>query len=90
MTAATVEAGTSLADELALETDTARHLANYLETIPDVGYRRQLAAQAVAERKSELALACQLLAERYGMGPSVAKLEREDALLVELLVLAVA
>lgn len=89
MTAATVEA-TQLADELALETTTARKAAAYLATIPDVGYRRQLAAGLVAQRRQELALAHALTRERFGAAPPLARLEAGDDTLAELLLLAIA
>lgn len=89
MTAATVEA-TRLADSLALETLTGRKAADYLETITDTGYRRQLAGQLAASRREELALARTLLLERFGHAPTLAKLEDGDETLAELTLLAIA
>lgn len=89
MTAATVEAN-ELADELALETDTARKAAAYLATIVDVAVRRHEAGRLVEARRAELALYCQLAGERYGRPPRLADVARRDRTLVELTVLAAA
>ena len=89
MTAATVEA-TTLADELALETPTARKAATYLATIVDTGVRRTLASRLVEQRRAELALAVTLTRERFGRAPRLVDVERRDRVLVELTVLAIA
>lgn len=87
MTAATITtAAPALAIELGLETPRAVRLAD----VEDVALRRQLAAQAIAERRSDLGLLRTLLLETYGKAPELAKLERDDEVLAELNVLAVA
>lgn len=90
MTAATVEGTPSLVDVLALETPTAIAAAAYLETVADVGYRRQLAGQLAAQRRQELGLYRALLLERFGTAPTILAVEGTDEVLTELLVLAVA
>lgn len=92
MTAATVEAPPSLADVYGLETPTARNAATYLDTIVDVGARREEAERLVLARRAELELYADLLVERFGPAarPNLARLEADDDLLVELLLLAIA
>lgn len=87
MTAATITSTVPpLARELGLETPRACRVAG----VDDVGLRRQLAAQAIAERRSDLGLLRTLLLEVYGKAPELAQLERDDEVLAELNVLAVA
>jgi len=89
MTAATITAAPpvpELAIELGLETPRAVRLAD----VADVTTRRQLAAQAIGDRRADLALLRALLLEVYGKAPALAKLEADDELLTELNVLAVA
>lgn len=87
MTAATVEA--PITD--VLEHPSARHLADQLAAITDVGVRRHRAELAVADRRTDLALYRALLVERYGDHvPTLARIEQGDELLLELTVLAIA
>lgn len=89
MTAATITPATPvppLAIELGLETPRATRLAG----VDDVTLRRQLAAQAIGERRADLGLLRLLLLETYGKAPELAQLERDDEVLAELNVLAVA
>ena len=87
MTAATITATVpTLALELGLETPRAVRLA----AVDDVVTRRQLAAQGIAARRSDLGLLRLLLLETYGKAPELARLERDDEVLTELNVLAVA
>lgn len=88
MTAATITPPTvpPLAIELGLETPRATRLAD----VDDVVLRRQLAAQAIGQRRADLALLRTLLLEVYGKAPALAKLEAADEVLTELNVLAVA
>lgn len=89
MTAATITATPpvpELAIELGLETPRAVRLAD----VDDVATRRQLAAQAIGQRRADLALLRALLLEVYGKAPELAKLEAADEVLTELNVLAVA
>lgn len=77
---------TAMAVEYGLETPRACRIA----AIPDTGVRRATAAQALADRRAELATMRQLLVEAYGRAKPLARLEAEDAVLLELTVLAVA
>ena len=89
MTAATVTPAPpvpALAVELGLETPRACRIA----AIPDTGVRRATAARALTDRRSDLALMRVLLVEAYGRAKPLAVLEAEDAVLLELTVLAVA
>lgn len=89
MTAATITAAPpvpELAIELGLETPRAVRLAD----VTDVTTRRQLAAQAIGDRRADLGLLRALLLEVYGKAPKLAKLEADDEVLTELNVLAVA
>lgn len=72
--------------ELGLVTDRAVRIA----TIPDVGVRRTTAAQAVTDRRTELATMRQLLLEAYGTAKPLARIEAADEVLLELTVLAIA
>lgn len=88
MTAATItDTIPPLARELGLETPRAVRLAG----VDDVATRRQLAAQGIAARRSDLGLLrLLLLLETYGKAPKLADLEDRDEVLLELNVLAVA
>lgn len=72
-----------------MTTPTAASIA----AIPDTGARRQAAATAHADRRTELALLAQLLHERDGGRPAAKRiplLEQADAPLAELSLLATA
>lgn len=77
---------TPTADELGLDTATARTIA----AIPDVGVRRAQAAAAHADRRDQLATYRQLYAEAYGHNLDPVRLEQRDEVLAELTVLTVA
>lgn len=76
----------TVAEVLGLVTPRACRLAD----VPDAGLRRTMAARALADRRSDLALLRVLLVEAYGKAKPLARIEAEDEVLLELSVLAVA
>lgn len=93
MTAATVdtlsERVPTLADIHGLEHPTALRLADQLAGYP-VRLRRRQAADAFQRRRRDLELYAALYLERWGRDLDVDRLERDDELANELLILAIA
>jgi hypothetical protein len=79
----------TLAAELGLTSDAARALADALVNVPDVE-RRSAASRACRQRRLELCLLADLIAERDGHRPDVDTLALTDPVMAELLLLAIA
>lgn len=77
------------ADVAGISTEAALTLLDRLADAPP-DERRSLASRACRARRAELALYATLLAERDGRAPSLSRLELEDPIMRELLLLATA